>query len=74
MNDQFKQIKKLIKLMRSEGVTSLKASGVEIQLGPKQTTSKVTKAQDTPDATPAPMYTDEQTLFWSAQGLDNEGH
>lgn len=75
--DTLKDLKALVKLCRQTGIEAIKVDGLEIALGPTPTIIKRSKAPrasqyiqdgevgpiDTPDT-----LTDEQMLFWSAEG------
>jgi len=57
--DSLKDLQKVIQLCRKTGVTLIKIDGIELQLGPKPTTSskKVDYASDFPEANiPVPQF------------------
>lgn len=74
MSLDLKSIKKLIKLMRSEGVLNLKTSEIELSLSQdhlEQAPSGVPILElDTATAPQSPTFTEEQILMWSAPGLE----
>jgi hypothetical protein len=77
MDSDVKKLKKLILLMRKQGVLSLKASPFEITLSPLalQVTDEVkTPAQpsDTDPTIDVPSYSEDDLLFWSAPGIPQE--
>jgi len=80
MNQQIKDLKKLIKLCRIEGVTALKMGDIEFHLTPaapdrvrpghKPTTPKL----DDKGPKVEGEMTDEELLFWSSTtpGMENQ--
>lgn len=70
--NNLKYLKKLIKLMKSEGVLSLKQQDLDIQLTPSALTS-VEPTSEGHEPTPAQStYTEEDALFWSSTGIGAE--
>jgi hypothetical protein len=70
-----KELKKLIKYLRAEGITEFKSGDMEFKLGQKQlkTTNKskqvdVSEEVNIPDDGPS----GEELLFWSAGGAQQE--
>lgn len=71
--NNLKYLKKLIKLMKSEGVLSLKQQDLDIQLAPQFLSYDPTSATSESTAAPAQSpYTEEDALFWSSTGVGAE--
>ena len=84
-----KDLKKLIQLCRTMGVDAIEADGIKISLGPTPTIIRAQKYisnTQTPSATytpggitedvriPTDRPTEEQMLFYSVRGLENNEH
>ena len=67
-----KNIKKLAKLMRSNGILYLKDAEIEISLDPRFVQSTPKTKHTGPIAEPQDGPSDEQILFWSAPGIQDE--
>ncbi len=74
MIENLKDLEKLLKLMRKQGVTEIKLSGTEIKLGdlpqtqseiPYESTDAENKYSDFPDG----ILTPEQLAFYSSGGV-----
>lgn len=65
MSDQhdIKELKKLLQMLRGQGVLEFKGAGIEVRLGELPTETGLE-----PEARPAqePQMTDEELLMWSA--------
>lgn len=86
--DNLKDLKKLIQLCRTTGIEAIEVDGVKMNLGPtpviyKQHKTPTTSSKDTittiaPGSIteeiqiPTTGLTDEQLLFYSAQGHDHQ--
>jgi len=66
-----RKLKSLIKVMQAGGVSTLKLEGVEITLDPRflGLPEPIVEAEADPTP-PAPQYTDEDILLWSAVGME----
>jgi len=64
-----RELQKLIKICKKEGVLELKIEGIELKLSPgavlQPSRYKLKKEKDTPEQI-TPQYSDEETLFWSS--------
>lgn len=62
------ELKKLLKICRANGVTSIKMEGIELELGEGSIKRKAKNAPTLKD-----RYSDDDTLFWSspAVGMDD---
>jgi len=84
--DNLKQLKALVSLCRKTGVDVIKVDGIEIQLGVepyKESTYKASPKIETPTYAPGGIteqtpvksgyqeLTEEQILFWSAEGHES---
>jgi hypothetical protein len=73
-----KELKSLVKLMRSNGILSLKVNGAELLLSPEalfpQSKSdskfKPQQAEELANIPAQKQYTDEEIMFWSAPNLE----
>lgn len=74
MDSEFKKIKKLIKLMRNEGVLALKQGETEISLSPASLFPKRIDAAAEDIQTIEPQYNDEALIDWSGivSGLETQ--
>lgn len=64
-----KNIKKLIRAMRQEGVLRLKTPEIELELAPEAIQPKhVAQALETQETNAEPKYTEEDVLLWSSPG------
>lgn len=73
-SSDLKDLAKIIDLCRKKGVSELKFDGVEIKLAPEKPASDYKKRKKTEDTKEdlGPAYTDEETLFWSSDGIPDE--
>ena len=61
-----KDLNKLAKFARKNGITSLRIDGIEMQIHPAYMTDNVRTKEEVPEAPLTPQYTDEQILNWSS--------
>ena len=76
MSEELKQIRKLIKMMKKEGVLCLKHKETQISLSPqslfKSEEEKTPEEKPSAEQAEVRQYTEEDILFWSAPGFDQK--
>lgn len=86
--ENLRDLKKLIQLCRLTGVEAIEIGDIKMNLGPTPTIIRSTKLKSEPNQTfttpyapggitaeiqiPTDGITEEQMLFWSAQGTENQ--
>ena len=68
MISNLKELKALIKLCRSHGVTQVTVAGVTLQLGEAPRKLKTEQQNDKPEV--EQPYTDDDIAFWSSGGIN----
>ena len=61
-----KDLNKLAKFARKNGITNLKIEGIEIQVHPAYLSESVIAKDTTPEMPVQPQYTDEEIINWSS--------
>lgn len=68
MDDNLAKVKKLIKLMKKEGILSLKQGDIELSLHPSALDQQGPDLSDAPTEAEPTQYTEDQILNWSSPG------
>jgi len=65
--DSIKNLQKLIKICRKEGIRNFKGIGFEFTL--EEPPTRRTKHSNEKDEIAEPLYTEDQALFWSSSAI-----
>ena len=64
MTERIEELKLLVELMHSEGITALKVDGIELHI-PTATKAPAMTTQQAPQSEEEQSEEDEEMLFWS---------
>ena len=73
----FKELQKIVKFARKQGIIRLKMADCELELSQSAISpTKITRTikTDNKDVESKSQYSDEQILFWSTQPIDPGSH